>query len=70
MTREILMIFVRAAVEMRCPEPRWLKALHRVYHEFEMTQCFLAEKNNVATDDKKNIQSKRSIAYENIRIND
>ena len=44
MTREILMIFVRAAIEMSCPEPRWLKALHRVYHEFEMTQCFLAEK--------------------------
>ena len=52
------------------PSHNLLDAFHRAYHEFEMTQCFLAEKNNVATDDNKKIfQSKRSITYENISIN-
>lgn len=73
MTRKILMMLIRADImaPRGRPAPAFHDAISRACHEFEIKQCFLAEKNNVATDDnnKKIFQSKRSIAYENISIN-
>ena len=53
------------------PSYNLLDAFHRAYNQHELDKSFSEDKkNNVATDDNKKIfQSKRSITYENISIN-
>ena len=37
--RKMLMLLIRAVVVVRRPNPRWLAAVKRAAHNFEMYQC-------------------------------